>query len=598
MINKFCKYPLWEVSTVLADVAMGRTPADLVIKNAKLVNVCTREIIEDTSVAVSKGRIALVGDASHCIGDTTIVVDAEGRYLAPGFLDGHMHIESSMLRPSQYAKAVLPHGTTGVYYDPHEITNVLGLDGVKCMIADLESTPLKGFLTIPSCVPAVKGFEDTGAEIDHNDVREAMTYDTAVGLGEMMNFPGIIYSNPETHAIVGEVLKQDGTVTGHYSIPDTGMGLNAYVSAGIRCCHESTRWEDSLAKMRLGMYAMLREGSAWHDLKEVGRAITEHEVDSRYATLISDDTHPNTLKEKGHLDYILSRAVEEGIDPVEAIQMATINCAQCFRVDHEIGSIAPGKCADMVLIDDLVKFNVSLTVIDGDIVARDGEMCVEIEEFAFPDYAVDTVHVKDEITPDTFDIIADGDEAKVRVIEIIPARTSTHQLIETMKVVDGEIHADVERDFLKGFVFERHHLTGKVGCGFIKGFGIDSGAIASTVSHDAHNLFVIGTNDEDMALACNELIKCGGGQCVVKDGKVLAIVPLKVAGLVSVKPLDEVVDEVARMERAWEQIGCDIPSPFMTMAIIPLACLPVLRLTDRGLVDCTKFEIVDLFVKD
>ncbi|MBR7159926.1 MAG: adenine deaminase [Clostridia bacterium] len=598
MINKFCKYPLWEVSTVLADVAMGRTPADLVIKNAKLVNVCTREIIEDTSVAVSKGRIALVGDASHCIGDTTIVVDAEGRYLAPGFLDGHMHIESSMLRPSQYAKAVLPHGTTGVYYDPHEITNVLGLDGVKCMIADLESTPLKGFLTIPSCVPAVKGFEDTGAEIDHNDVRDAMTYDTAVGLGEMMNFPGIIYSNPETHAIVGEVLKQDGTVTGHYSIPDTGMGLNAYVSAGIRCCHESTRWEDSLAKMRLGMYAMLREGSAWHDLKEVGRAITEHEVDSRYATLISDDTHPNTLKEKGHLDYILSRAVEEGIDPVEAIQMATINCAQCFRVDHEIGSIAPGKCADMVLIDDLVKFNVSLTVIDGDIVARDGEMCVEIEEFVFPDYAVDTVHVKDEITPDTFDIIADGDEAKVRVIEIIPARTSTHQLIETMKVVDGEIHADVERDFLKGFVFERHHRTGKVGCGFIKGFGIDSGAIASTVSHDAHNLFVIGTNDEDMALACNELIKCGGGQCVVKEGKVLAIVPLKVAGLMSVKPLDEVVDEVARMERAWEQIGCDIPSPFMTMAIIPLACLPVLRLTDRGLVDCTKFEIVDLFVKD
>ena len=598
MINKFCKYPLWEVSTVLADVAMGRTPADLVIKNAKLVNVCTREIIEGTSVAVSKGRIALVGDASHCIGDTTIVVDAEGRYLAPGFLDGHMHIESSMLRPSQYAKAVLPHGTTGVYYDPHEITNVLGLDGVKCMIADLESTPLKGFLTIPSCVPAVKGFEDTGAEIDHNDVRDAMCYDTAVGLGEMMNFPGIIYSNPETHAIVGEVLKQDGTVTGHYSIPDTGMGLNAYVSAGIRCCHESTRWEDSLAKMRLGMYAMLREGSAWHDLKEVGRAITEHEVDSRYATLISDDTHPNTLKEKGHLDYILSRAVEEGIDPVEAIQMATINCAQCFRVDHEIGSIAPGKCADMVLIDDLVKFNVSLTVIDGDIVARDGEMCVEIEEFVFPDYAVDTVHVKDEITPDTFDIIADGDEAKVRVIEIIPARTSTHQLIETMKVVDGEIHADVERDFLKGFVFERHHRTGKVGCGFIKGFGIDSGAIASTVSHDAHNLFVIGTNDEDMALACNELIKCGGGQCVVKEGKVLAIVPLKVAGLMSVKPLDEVVDEVARMERAWEQIGCDIPSPFMTMAIIPLACLPVLRLTDRGLVDCTKFEIVDLFVKD
>ena len=597
MINNFCKYPLWEVTTKLVDVAMGRTPAQLVVKNAKVVNVCTREIMDNTDVAVSMGRIALVGDASHCIGEDTIVVDASGRYLAPGFLDGHMHIESSMLRPSQYAKAVIPHGTVGVYYDPHEITNVLGLDGVKCMVDDLNVTPLKGFLTIPSCVPAVKGFEDTGAEIDYTDVREAMGYDTAVGLGEMMNFPGILASDPATHAILGEVYKKDGTVTGHYSIPDTGMGLNAYIASGIRCCHESTRWEDSLAKMRLGMYAMLREGSAWHDLKEVGRAITEHEVDSRYATLISDDTHPNTLKEHGHLDYILSRAVEEGIDAIEAIQMVTINCAQCFRVDNEIGSITPGKCADMVLLRDLEKFVVDMTVIDGDIVARDGEMAVEIEECTFPHYATDTVHVKDEITPDSFKIKADGDEVKVRVIEIIPARTSTYELIETMPTKDGYIEADTDRDILKAFVFERHKYTGKVGFGLVKGFGIKVGAIASTVAHDAHNLFVIGTNDEDMAIACNELVKCGGGQCVVANGEVLAIVPLQVAGLMSTKPMDEVVEEVAKIEKVWKQIGCQLPSPFMTMAIIPLACLPVLRLTDRGLVDCTKFEIVDLFVK-
>ena len=351
MINHFCKKPLWEVSRVLTDVAMGRRPADTVVTDAVLVNVCTKELLPHVDVAVAEGRIAMVGDCRHCIGEGTVVVDAEGRWLSPAFMDGHIHIESSMLTVGEYAKAVVPHGTSAVFMDPHEICNVAGFEGVRCMLSDAARTPLKAILSTPSCVPAVPGFEDTGASVGPEDVRESMTWDECSGLGEMMNFPGVIYGDPRTHAIVGETLKADKIVTGHFSIPDTGAALNAYVAAGVRCCHESARWEDALAKMRLGMYAMFREGSAWHDLQEVAKAVTQHEVDSRFACLVSDDAHPHTLLGKGHMDYIVRRAVEEGIPPVEAIQMATINVATCFQLDHEMGSIAPGKDADFLVFD-------------------------------------------------------------------------------------------------------------------------------------------------------------------------------------------------------------------------------------------------------
>ena len=283
MINKFCKKPLWECTIRLAKVATGAEKADLVIKNARLVNVCTREIMDNISVAVADGRIALVGNAEHCIGENTKVIDAENKYLAPAFMDGHIHIESSMLSVGEYAKAVVVHGTSGVFIDPHEICNVMGMEGVNYMMEDAKRTPLKTMLTTPSCVPAVGGFEDTGAKMDPEDVALTMDYDCCVGLGEMMNFPGILGGNPHTHGIVGETLKAGKIPTGHYSLPETGPGLNAYIASGMRCCHESTRAEDALAKMRLGMYAMLREGSAWHDLHEVVKAITENKVDSRFA---------------------------------------------------------------------------------------------------------------------------------------------------------------------------------------------------------------------------------------------------------------------------------------------------------------------------
>ncbi len=599
MYNTFCKKPLYECSRDLSAVALGKIPAETVIKNARLVNVCTREVQENIDVAIHSGRIALVGNASHCIGDKTMVIDAAGMYLAPGFLDGHIHIESSMLSAGEYARAVIPHGTVGIYYDPHEIGNVLGMDGVTLMANDAARTPLKAMLTLPSCVPAVPGFEDSGAVITSKDIREYIDKDFVVGLGEMMNFPGILASNEETHAITGATLAADKTVTGHFSIPETGAPLSAYIAAGIRCCHESTRAEDALAKMRLGMYAMLREGSAWHDLVEVGRAVTEHEVDSRFAVLVSDDTHPHTLIENGHLDHIVRRAVAEGIPAIEAIQMVTINCAQCFQMDHELGSVTPGKCADIVLIDNLVDLNIKKVLINGDLVAEDGKMTVTFPDYAYPSSAMNAMHVGETITPNTFKIPTDKkDSVTVRAIEIIPAKVGNIERKITLAVKDGYVESDTKQDVLKAFVFERHHNTGKHGVGFVKGFKIQNGAMASTVAHDAHNLLVVGTNDEDMALAANTLIECGGGMCIVHNGKVLGCVELPLAGLMNILPAEEMSRKVGALGDAWQAIGCDIVSPFMTMALIPLACLPELRLTDRGLVDCTKFTFAPLFVEE
>jgi len=593
MKNFFCKYPLYKCTKTLALVATGKIKAELVIKNAKLINVCTKEIIDNVSVAVAMGRIAKVGNCDSLIGENTKVIDLQGKYLAPSFLDGHIHIESSMITPSEYAKAVIPHGTSGVFIDPHEICNVLGTKGIDYMLKDAKSTPLKTYLTMPSCVPAVVGFEDTGARIDAKHIKKAMKKPECVGLGEMMNFPGILNADEHTHQIVEQTLKADKVITGHYSLPETDGGLNGYVATGARCCHESTRKEDALSKMRLGMYAQFREGSAWKDLHHLAKVLTEEKVDSRFSCLVSDDNHPNTLKNQGHLDHIVARAIEEGIDPITAIQMVTINTATSFDLAHEIGSIAPSKCADMVVISDLNACKVDMVIIDGEVVSENGKLVKDFVKYNFPKKAKNTVKLNP-IKSQDLSIKCNGKSAKVNVIEIIPARVGTYRRIEKLEVINGELKSNLEKDILKAVVFERHKKTKTKGFGFVKGFNIKSGALAQTVAHDAHNLFVIGTNDEDMALAVNILIKCGGGMVAVDNGKILGLAPLSIAGLMSDKPLEQTQKDVESVEKAWVQMGCKHISPFMTMAIIPLACLPEIRLTNRGLVDCTKFEFVDL----
>ena len=602
MLNKFCKKPLYEVTRTMAKVAMGVEKADLVIRNAKLVNVCTAEIQEGIDVAITQGRIALVGDAAHCIGENTKVIEADGQYIAPGFMDAHIHVESAMLTCGEYARAVVPHGTTGIFMDPHEICNVCGPEGVKYMIEDAKNAPLKCMANAPSCVPAVAGFEDTGSAIGPNEIREMMTWDGIVGLGEMMSFPNVLSAEENIHGELAETLKADQVITGHFSIPDTDRGLNAYIASGVRCCHESTRAVDVLEKMRHGMYALMRYGSAWHDMPVIIKAILDNKIEDRFACMISDDTHPDTLVQDGHMDHIIRCAVKEGLDPIKAIQYVTINPATCFRLDHEMGSITPGKCADIVFFDDLNDIRITRTIIDGDVVAENGKMTVEIGKGEVPAFVRDSMHVGKTITPESFQIAAPEGRApdgtvKARAIEIIPNRVGSYERFVDLKVKNGFVEADTAQDVMKMVVFERHHETGTKGMGFVKGFGFKKGAMAQTVAHDAHNLLVAGTNDEDMALAANTLIECGGGMCAVADGKVLALVPLPIAGLMSERPVEEVAELVSKLDAAWVEMGCVINSPYMTMAIIPLACLPELRLTNRGLVDCRTFQFADLFVK-
>lgn len=602
MPTAFCKKPLWECTRAIVAVAQGLRPADLVIRDVRLVNVCTAEVIEGTDVAVVEGRVAYVGpDASHAIGEDTNVIEGTGAYLAPGFLDGHIHVESSMLGAAEYARAVVPHGTTGIYWDPHEVANVLGYAGVDVMVQDAERTPLKAMVTIPSCVPAVPGFEDTGAEVGPADVREAMADPHVVGLGEMMDFPGVLSGSERAHGEIAETLKASKVVTGHYPVPEHDRGLNAYVGAGVGSDHESTRAEDALAKMRLGQYAQLRFGSAWHDLPNLAPAITAHAIDTRFACLVSDDSHPHTLVEDGHLDRILREAVAVGIDAVTAIQMVTINTASSFAMADELGSVAPGKCADMVLLDDLVDFRARMVVIDGEVVAEDGRPLFEVAPLPYPDWVTHSVRLGAPIEPASFAIEAPDPMAssvRARAIEVSPGSTLTTLAEVELPVVDGRVESDPAHDVLKVFVLERHRATGRRAFAFVRGFGIVRGAMASTVAHDAHNLLVVGTNDEDMALAAKTLVECGGGEVVVADGQVLGLVELPIAGLMSPRAAEEMSEAVHGLERAWEAIGCTMPSPFMTMSGLSLACIPDVRITDRGLVDVGAMAFLEPFVEE
>ncbi len=597
MLNKFCKKPLYEVTQTLAKAAMGIEKAELVIRNARLVNVCTAEIQNGMDVAITAGRIALVGDASHCIGENTRVIDASGQYIAPGFIDSHTHVECSMITVSEYARAVVPHGTTAIFMDPHEICNVCGPEGVKAMINDAKCSPLKAIANAPSCVPSNAGFEDSGSHIGPEEVRAMMTWNGIMGLGEMMSYSMVLDADPDIHNELAETLKADQIITGHYPVEDTGAGLNAYIASGVRCCHESIRAVDVLEKMRHGMYAQLRYGSVWQDMPVIIRAILDNHIDDRFACLVSDDMQPDTLTEEGHVDHIVRRAVREGLDPIKAIQFVTINPASCFRMDHEMGSITPGKCADIVFFSDLNDIRVTRTIIDGEIVAENGKMIAEIRKPVYPFFVYDTMHVGRPITPECFKITAPAgtDHVKARVIGIIPNHLENHECLIDLKVRNGSVEADPEKDIVKMAVFERHHETGTKGYGFVKGFGLRRGAMAQTVAHDAHNLLVAGTNDEDMALAAKTLTECGGGLCAVADGKVLALVRLPIAGLMSELPAVQVSEQLKKLNDACKQLGCVIDTPYMTMAYIPLACVPELRLTNRGLVDCRTFRFTDIF---
>ena len=588
----------------LVDVAMGREKADLVVRNGQWVCVQSGEILPATDIAVSGERIAYVGeDASHTIGDQTRVIDAKGRYLVPGLLDAHMHVESGMVTITEFVRAVAPRGTTGIFIDPHELANVFGLKGVQLMAQEAESQPIHVWVQMPSCVPSAPGLETSGASIGPEDVEEAMQWKTIIGLGEMMNFPGVYSGDEKMHQIMATARAAGKVIGGHYASPDLGLPFHGYVAGGAEDDHEGTRKEDAVARVRQGMKSMLRYGSGWLDVEAQIKAITEDGLDSRNFILCTDDSHSETLVNEGHMDRVLRHTIGLGVDPMMAIQMATINTAEHFGLDREIGQIAPGRFADVLLVSDLNNFQADLVIAKGKILAESGRLVIDLPPYIYPEWAIRSVNLKKPLTADDFRLsvnasLASG-EVTAHVIGIVEGQAPTRHLQIPVKAENGEIQVDLEKDLLKIALVERHQATGGVVVGLVSGFGLSGKcAIGTTVAHDSHHMIVVGTDEEHMALAANKLAEMNGGQVVVKEGKVIGQVALPIAGLMSNKRADTVAEEAATVLAGFRTCGCTISNPNMQLSLLALVVIPSLRISDLGLVDVDSFSFIPVIGGD
>ena len=585
-----------EVAPRLIAVAAGREQADRVFRNCKLVNVQTREVLDGWQVAIAEGRFAYVGaDASHCIGEDTEIFDVNGRYLIPGLCDGHMHIESGMLTPAEFAAAVIPHGTTTMFTDPHEIANVLGLEGVRMMHDEALMQPVNIFTQMPSCAPSAPGLETTGFEISAEDVAEAMGWPGIIGLGEMMNFPGVINGDTQMLAEMAETMNAGKTVGGHYASPDRGPAFSAYVAGGAADDHEGTTEEDALARVRNGMRSMMRLGSAWYDVETQITAITERGIDPRNFILCTDDCMAETLVNDGHMNRVVRHAIDCGCDPLIALQMATINTATHFGLERELGSIAPGRRADMIITSDLKTLPIEHVIARGKTVAKNGKITVDCPHYDWPDSARQTVHLGKPLEEKDFDILAPKGKNTVmtRVIGVVENQAPTKALNFELPVIEGCVKAS--GDVCQIALVERHRATGHVSNGFVSGFGYTGNmAIASTVAHDSHHMIVVGTSHADMALAANRLGEVGGGVTVFKDRQELALVELPIGGLMSDQPAAEVAARAAKMIEAMVACGCNLNNAYMQHSLLALVVIPELRISDLGLVDVTKFELTSV----
>ncbi|MCX7305378.1 MAG: adenine deaminase [Hyphomicrobiales bacterium] len=588
------------MATILVDVAMGRKHADLVVRNGRWVNVHSGEIIPGTDIAIVGGRFAYCGpDASHAIGPRTTVVEAQGRYLVPGLCDGHMHVESGMVTVTEFCRAVIPHGTTSMFIDPHEIANVLGLPGVRLMHDEALAMPVNVHVQMPSCVPSAPGLETPGAILGVAEVAESMTWENIIGLGEVMNFPGVAANDAKMVGEIAATMKAGKTVGGHYASPDLGLPFAGYVAGGPQDDHEGTRASDAIARVRQGMKAMLRLGSAWYDVAEQVKAVTEEGIDPRNLILCTDDSHSGTLVNEGHMDRVLRHAIAQGLKPVTAIQMATLNTAQHFGLEREIGSIAPGRQADFLIVTDLSQITIDQVYARGVLVAEAGRLVIDIPPYDYPASAKNTVHVGRTIDAKDFDIVAPAgaNEVRARVIGVVENQAPTRALEADLPVEEGLVAMDRQNDVCQIAIVERHKGTGKVVNALVSGFGYkEDCALASTVAHDSHHMIVVGTNKRDMALAANRLAEVGGGVVLFSNGKELALVEMPIAGLMSDERAEIVAAKAGRLTEAMRACGCTLNNAYMQHSLLALVVIPELRISDVGLVDVRTFEKVELFI--
>jgi adenine deaminase len=558
--------------------AKGEREVDLLVKNAQLIN-CFSGKIEPQAIAIAQGQVVGFGDYP-----AREVIDLRGMFLAPGFIDAHCHIESSMVGVREYARAALPHGVTTVVTDFHEIANVMGTRGIHLMREGMGSTPLNLYCMLPSCVPATH-LETAGAEIKAEDLKALMKEEWVRGLGEMMNFPGVIHEDPE---VLKKIEMAKGKRVDGHAPGLSGKELNAYIAAGITSDHECTRREEAEEKLKLGMYIMIREGSTAKNLEELIPMVTP--ANARQCMFVSDDRHPADLIAEGGIDLCVRKAIQFGLDPIIAIQMATINPARYFPLPG-IGAIAPGYCADLIVLDDLKEARVHQVFKRGRLVAEGGRILPGvIEEKKVK--AENTFYLQ-RVSTQRFQIKAQGNRAKV--IETIPHQIITKKAVHEVKAEDGLAVADPSRDILKIAVVERHKKTGNIGLGFVRGFGLQAGAIASSVAHDSHNIVVVGVQNEAMAQAVQGIADMKGGLIAVMEGKVLASLPLPIGGLMSDRSIEEVRDGLDLLHHTVRGMGCTLEEPFMALSFLALPVIPELKITDKGLVDVTRFEIVPLF---
>jgi adenine deaminase len=568
----------------LADVirvARGLAPADLLIAGGSLVNVASGEVYP-ANVAVVGGTIAAIGPEYT---EGRRVIDATGRFVLPGLIDAHMHLESSLLTPAEFARAVVPHGTTSIVIDPHEIANVLGLSGIRYILEASRDIPLRLFVMASSCVPATH-METAGAAFGEAEIRELLGWERVIGVAEMMNVPAVLSGDPQAMGMLAAARERGLPVDGH--APGlSGPDVVAYAAAGIRSDHECTTAEEGREKLRLGMYLMIREGSAARNLEALLPVVNDG--NHRRCLLVSDDTHPDELVRRGHVDHALRKAVSLGLDPVRAVQMVTINAAEAFG-RKDLGAVLPGYRADVVVVDDLRDFRVDTVLQGGREVVRAGRLAVSVP--GRPDPSVYKSIRTGPVSEATFRIPFTGTRA--RVIGLTADQLVTEHRLVDVTPVDGHLEADPAADLVKLAVLERHRATGNVGLGLVQGLGLKRGAMASSVAHDSHNLIVAGTGDRDMAACVRALAEMGGGFVIVVDGKVRASLALPVAGLMSEAPLEEVAARDRRLREVARDLGVVPEAPFVTLSFLALPVIPELKLTDRGLVDVGRFRLVGL----
>jgi len=562
----------------LLAVARGDAEPDLVVEGARVLSVFTREWL-DGDVAMADGRIAGVGRYEG--GER---IDARGRFAVPGLIDAHVHIESSKLLPAEFARVVVARGTTAVVCDPHELANVLGADGAHWMLDASSGLPLRVYVMAPSCVPA-SALESPRGPLGADDIAGILRRDRALGVAEVMDFPSVIAGDPDVLAKIALHEHVDGHAPGV-----TGAALDAYAAAGIRSDHEATTWEEALEKRRRGIWVLLREASNAHNLVALLELVRRHGPE--YCAFCTDDREPDMLVREGHIDAMCRQAVAEGIAPEDALVMATLHPARCHGL-ADLGAIAPGYRADLVVLDDLTSFRASVVIAGGRIAARDG-VALPFAAPPVPDWVRATVHVAP-LPPDAFDL-GPAPGGRVRVIDIVEGQLITGAAEEEPAVRDGRVVADPERDLAKLAVVERHHATGRIGVGLVRGFGLRSGAFASTVAHDAHNIVVAGVDDASMAACVERLVGLGGGVAVAAGGAVRGELALPVAGLLSEEPAEAVVERLDELVALLREQGVEGQAPFMTLSFLALSVIPDLKLTDRGLVDVTAARVVPLAV--